>query len=108
MKNNLVSEKIRHLADSIGIDALGFAEASEFSDYALKDSKRRDPKLSLPNAKTIIVAGIYIGAATLPAWTNPWYGRTSRLYLSECFDRTGKSKKVGAKAIGTRTPSAER
>jgi epoxyqueuosine reductase len=85
MQNNSLSEKIRHLADSIGIDAMGFAEASEFSDYALKNSKRRDPKLSLPNAKTIIVAGIYIGAVTLPVWTNPWYGRTSRLYLSEFF-----------------------
>jgi hypothetical protein len=85
MKKELLSEKIRKLADSIGIDALGFAEASEFSDYGLRDSKRRDPKLSLPSAKTIIVAGIYIGAVTLPAWTNPWYGRTSRLYLSEFF-----------------------
>jgi len=85
MKKDLLSEKIRNLADSIGIDALGFAEASEFSDYALRNSKRRDPKLSLPNAKTIIVAGIYIGAVTLPNWANPWYGRTSRLYLSEFF-----------------------
>jgi len=85
MKKELLSEKIRNLSDSIGIDALGFAEASEFSDYALKNSERRDPKLSLPNAKTIIVAGIYIGGVTLPAWTNTWYGRTSRLYLSEFF-----------------------
>ena len=108
MEKESLSENIRHLADSIEIDALGFAEASEFSDYALRHSRRRDPKLSLPDAKTLIVAGIYIGAVTLPAWTNPWYGRTSRLYLSEFFDRTGKSKKVGAKAIGTRTPSAER
>ena len=85
MKKDLLSEKIRNLADSIGINALGFAQASEFSDYALKNSKRRDPKLSLPNAKTIIVAGIYIGAVTLPNWANSWYGRTSRLYLSEFF-----------------------
>ncbi len=80
-----LSENIRNLADDIGIDALGFAEASEFSDYALQSSKRRDPKLSLPTAKSIIVAGIYIGGITLPAWTNPWYGRTSRLYLSGFF-----------------------
>lgn len=85
MKKELLSEKIRNLADSIGIDALGFAEASEFTDYALSHSRRQDPKLSLPNAKIIIVAGIYIGGLTLPAWTNPWYGRTSRLYLSEFF-----------------------
>lgn len=84
-KKDLLSERIGNLANSIGIDVLGFAEASEFSGYPLKSSKRRDPKLSLPDAKTIIVAGIYIGAVTLPKWTNPWYGRTSRLFLSEFF-----------------------
>lgn len=85
MGKNLLSEKIRNLADSTGIDTLGFAEVSEFSDYALNSSPRRNPKLSLPDAKTIIVAGVYIGGLTLPVWTNPWYGRTSRLYLSEFF-----------------------
>ena len=85
MKKDLLSEKIRSLADSMGIDVLGFAGASEFSDYALRNSQRRDPNLSLPNAKSIIVAGIYIGAVTLQNWTNPWYGRTSRLYLSGFF-----------------------
>jgi len=82
MEKELLSKKIRNLAGSIGIDALGFAGASEFTDYALNHSRRRDPILSLPDAKTIIVAGIYIGGLTLPAWTNPWYGRTSRLYSS--------------------------
>lgn len=85
MKRELLSEKIRTLADSTGIDALGFAEASEFPNYAQRNSKRRDPKRSLPSAKSIIVAGIYIGGVTLPSWANPWYGRTSRLYLSEFF-----------------------
>jgi epoxyqueuosine reductase len=81
----MLSEKIRDLADSVGIDALGFAEAYEFTGYALPKSRRIDPKLSLPGAKTIIVAGIYIGGVTLPAWNNLRYGRTSRLYLSEFF-----------------------
>ncbi len=85
MRKELLSEKIRNLAVSSGIDVLEFADAFEFLNYALKNSNRRDPKLSLPNAKTIIVAGIYIGAMTLPKWANPWYGRTSRLYLSEFF-----------------------
>ena len=85
MKKKILSEKIRDLADSSGIDALGFTEASEFTDYALCHSKRRNPRLSLPNAKTIIVAGIYIGGLTLPAWTNPSCGRTSRLFLSGFF-----------------------
>jgi len=81
----ILSEKIKEIAESSGIDTLGFTIAAEFSGYALSDSIRRDPKLSLPDAKTIIVAGIYIGGITLPAWSNPWYGRTSRLYLSGYF-----------------------
>ena len=61
MVKELLSEKIRNLADYAGIDTLGFAAASEFTRYAVKNSLRQDPKLSLPDAKTIIVAGIYIG-----------------------------------------------
>ena len=85
MIDELLTEKIENLADSIGIDALGLAGALEFTDYALSDSRRRDPKLSIPDSKSIIVAGIYIGGLTLPVWTDTRYGRTSRLYLSEFF-----------------------
>jgi len=85
MTETSLSKEIKLLADSSGIDALGFAGPSEFKGYALKHSKRRNPKLSLLDAKTIIVAGIYIGGLTLPAWTDSWYGRTSRLYLSGFF-----------------------
>jgi epoxyqueuosine reductase len=85
MEKHLLSEKIRNLAGSLGIDAVGFAEASEFSDYVLNHHIRRDPELILPNAKSIIIAGIYIGGVTMPEWKNAWYGRTSRLYLSGFF-----------------------
>ncbi len=84
-EKKLLSDKIRDLAHSTGIDVLGFAETYTFSDYLLTHSRRTDPKLSLQDANTIIIAGIYIGGLTLPAWKNPWYGRTSRLYLSEFF-----------------------
>jgi len=82
MKQCVLSENIRQLADANGIDVLGFAKASEFPDYAIRNSKRRDPRLSLTDAKTIIAAGIYIGGLTLPAWATPSCGRTSRLFLS--------------------------
>ena len=85
MVDALLTERIKSLAESIEIDALGFADASEFSGYALSNSRRRDPRLTIADAETIIVAGIYIGGMSLPAWSNPWYGRTSRLYLSEWF-----------------------
>jgi len=85
MEKNSLAENITDLARSLGIDAFGFADASEFSGYLLNRHQRRDPKLTLPNAKSIVVAGIYIGGATMPEWKNPWYGRTSRLYLSGFF-----------------------
>lgn len=69
----------------MGIDVIGFANTAAFSDYPLKNAARQNPKRSLPTAKTIIVAGIYIGGFTLPAWQNAWYGRTSRLFLSGFF-----------------------
>ena len=85
MKKHLLYEKIKSLAESLGLDAVGFAEASEFSEYLLNQHQRSDPKLTLPNAKSIIIAGIYIGGVTVPEWKNPWYGRASRLYLSGYF-----------------------
>ena len=85
MEKNSLSEKIADLASFLGIDAIGFAEASKFSGYRLNRHRRRDPKLTMPSATSIVVAGIYIGGATMPQWENPWYGRTSRLYLSGFF-----------------------
>jgi epoxyqueuosine reductase len=85
MQNTSLIEKCRELADTIGIDTIGFAEAAAFRDYAWQTSRRRNPRLSMPDAKTIIVAGIYIGGLRLPVWQKPNYGRTSRLYLSGYF-----------------------
>ncbi len=85
MKQTILSQKIKKLADSAGIDVLGFAEASEFKGYRVIHSPRRDPKLSVPDAKTIIVAGIYIGGVVLPSWGQLSTGRTSRLFLSGFF-----------------------
>ncbi len=85
-EKTILSENIRKLADSLGIDVLGFAEASEFEGYILNRARRRDPRLSLSDAKTIIVAGIYIGGLVLPSWDKSYMGRTSRLFLSGFFN----------------------
>jgi epoxyqueuosine reductase QueG len=85
-EKTILSENIRKLADSLGIDVLGFAEASEFEGYILHRARRRDPRLSLSNAKTVIVAGIYIGGLVLPSWDKSYMGRTSRLFLSGFFN----------------------
>ena len=85
MDDKILSEEINIIAKSSLIDVIGFTDASEFSNYTLKQSKRRDPKLTLAQAKSIVIAGIYIGGITMPEWDDPWYGRTSRLYLSGFF-----------------------
>jgi epoxyqueuosine reductase len=85
LEKEALSQKIRQVSETGGIDVVGFTNASEFSDYPFKDSLRCDPKRSIPRAKTIIVTGIYIGGLALPAWQNVMYGRTSRLFLSGFF-----------------------
>lgn len=77
--------EIRRLGEDLGLDAIGVATAVPFSDYLLSRSPRRAPQISLPGARAIIVAGVYIGGLALPRWADPWYGRTSRLYLSGFF-----------------------
>ena len=81
----MLSAKIRELAVTAGIDELGFTNAAEFCGYPVAGSKRGDPALSLPEARSIIVAGIYIGGLKLPFRADPLFGRTSRLYLSGYF-----------------------
>jgi ferredoxin len=85
MENRILYNNIKKLADSQGIDVLGFTNASEFKGSLLRNSKRRNPRLSLPEANTIIIAGIYIGGLVLPSWDKSHYGRTSRLFLSGFF-----------------------
>jgi epoxyqueuosine reductase len=85
LKKEALSQTIRQVSTTEGIDVVGFANASEFPDYPLKDSLRCDPKRSMPRARSIIVAGIYIGGLALPVWQNHMYGRTSRLFLSGFF-----------------------
>jgi len=76
MDEPILSEKIRDLADSTEIDVLGFAGASEFTGYAISRSNRRDPKLSLPDAKNHHCCG-YLhwwndpsGLVGPPVWTH--------------------------------------
>jgi len=85
MDKHTLSEQIINFKGFPGIDTIGVAQASQFSDYALTHHQRRDPKLTMPNAKSIIVVGSYIGGVTMPEWKDKWYGRTSRLYLSGFF-----------------------
>jgi len=78
----MLSNQIRQRAREEGIDVVRITHANPFEGYLLAHSKRRDPHLTLPEARSIIVFGIYIGGFCLPDWDDPSIGRTSRLFLS--------------------------
>jgi len=92
MEKYSLSDEVKRFGKLSGIDAIGFANASEFSTYLLSEHPRRNSRLTLPGAKSIVVAGIYIGGVTISQWDSPWYGRLSRLYLSEFFLFRRKSR----------------
>jgi len=76
-----LQEKIQELAYSGGIDIIMFAEPGPF-DYAWDNSPRRDPHLTLPNAQTLIICGIYISGLAIPDPNDSCIGQFSRLILS--------------------------
>jgi epoxyqueuosine reductase len=76
-----LKEEISEIVLDEGVDLVRFTDAGPF-DYALKDSPRRDPHLSLPDARTLIICGIYIGAVPLPDQHDPGTAVLSRLIMS--------------------------
>jgi len=72
--------KIRRLAGESAIDELRFIDADPFAP--LDTYAGRQPGDLLLGARSIIIAGIYIGAFTLPGWDDGNHAMTSRLTLS--------------------------
>lgn len=77
-----LTEKIRQLAVTQGIDVIEFVRAEPFAGYAWQDSPRRDPHLTISDAQTIIIAGIDIGEVAVPSTADPTTGQLSRLILA--------------------------
>lgn len=77
-----LSKKIKDNAKRAGIDVIHITNPSPFHAYAVQNSVRRDPHLSLEKPRAIIVCGIYIAGFSLPDWDNPETGKTNRLFLS--------------------------
>ena len=69
--NKILTIEIEQIADQSMIDIIGVTHAAPFSTYLLKNSPRIDPGKALTGAKSIIVAGIYIGGLTMPEWGRP-------------------------------------
>lgn len=82
----MLSNQIKQLAKEVGIDIVRITHADPFKEYPIPNSPRRDPHMTLPEARSLIIAGVYIGGFNLPNWDNSLVGRTSRLFLSGFFN----------------------
>lgn len=61
-----LEKRLKQLAGQEGIDVIKFTDAAPFQNYALEESSRRDPRIALSDAKSVIICGIYIGGFQVP------------------------------------------
>lgn len=52
------TERLKEVALSSGLDLVGIASADSFEVYRWKDSVMRDPKLSMPEARFLVIVGV--------------------------------------------------
>lgn len=53
-----LTERIREVAFSSGLDVVGITSADSFEGYRWTDSIMRDPKLSMPEALSLVIVGV--------------------------------------------------
>ncbi|ATW26516.1 epoxyqueuosine reductase [Candidatus Formimonas warabiya] len=80
-----LEKRLKQLAGQEGIDVIKFTDAAPFQNYALEESSRRDPRIALSDAKSVIICGIYIGGFQVPDPQDRSIGRFSRLILSSFY-----------------------
>ena len=107
MDPHALAKKIIQTGNDSRLDAFGIADASAFESYLQADSIRRDPRLSIPGARSIIVAGVYIGGVILKSWQDASTGRTSRLFLSGFFNDVVKELNPVVRLLQAEGYSAE-
>jgi epoxyqueuosine reductase len=54
-----LSKKIKKIALESGLDLVGIAPAAPFESYRWKDSIMRNPKLTLPDVRSLVIVGYY-------------------------------------------------
>jgi epoxyqueuosine reductase len=86
MNAHELTERLKDVGLDSDLDLVAISDAKAFGGYLQTESPRRDPHLSVPDARAIVVAGAYIGGISFPGWRNPSTGRTSRLFLSGFFN----------------------
>ena len=52
------TERLKEVALSSGLDLVGIASADSFEIYRWKDSVMRDPQLSMPEARSLVIVGV--------------------------------------------------
>lgn len=53
-----LTKRVKEVALSSGFDLVGIASADAFAEYRWQDSLMRDPQLSLPDAKALVIVGV--------------------------------------------------
>ncbi|KUO53504.1 MAG: hypothetical protein APF76_11885 [Desulfitibacter sp. BRH_c19] len=79
-----LKNRIEETAFTEGLDIIRFTNPGYFN-YALPESPRSDPRISLPSSQTLIICGIYIGGFEIPDTKDPNIGQLSRLILSSFY-----------------------
>jgi len=77
-----LTEKLKEVALSSGLEMVGIASADFFEGYHWKDSIMRDPKLSVPEARSLVIAGVCDLKKLRAPQTVGLVGRVARSYAA--------------------------
>lgn len=54
----ILTEEVKRVAFSSGLDMVGISPAGPFTGYRWRTSKMRDPRISMPVAKSLVIVGV--------------------------------------------------
>ncbi|MFB0519493.1 MAG: epoxyqueuosine reductase [Acidobacteriota bacterium] len=77
-----LTEKVKEVGLSSGLDLVGIAPADSFEGYRWEDSVMRDPKLSMPEARSLVIVGVCDLKKLRAPQTIGLMGRVARSYAA--------------------------